>query len=548
MPVRTREQDQNKDIVWRNAMQLHGKNMIGAALSAEGTETFVAVAPQTGESLSPPFFEATAAEVDRADVLAAEAAGTFAACSAEQIAELLDNIGAEIAALGDALIERAAQESGLSKDRLTGERTRTVNQIRLFAEIVRDGSWVNAAIDTAMPERMPLPRPDIRRMLIPLGPVAVFGASNFPLAFSVAGGDTISALAAGNPVIVKAHPAHPGTSELVAQAIARAIQSSALPSGIFSLLQGASPRVSIDLVTHPLIKAVGFTGSEVAGRALFNAAARRPEPIPVYAEMGSVNPLFVLPGAFAASPEVLAKGIFNSVNLGVGQFCTKPGLVIGMDGRPLQRLRELLADMFTTATPGTMLYTGIRNAFEKRLGAASKVAGVKTQMSALIRKAEGAHAGPAMLATDAETWLHNEALQGEIFGPVTVSVACGSHEQLLQVAKQIQGSLTATIHGTPEDLERYADLVAALRMRVGRLIFNGYPTGVEVSHAMHHGGPYPATTDPQFTSVGATAIYRFARPICYQDFPEAMLPPDLQNANPRKLWRTVNGRWTREGL
>jgi 2,5-dioxopentanoate dehydrogenase len=529
-------------------MQLHGKNMIGAALSAEGRQTFAGVAPQTGETLSPPFFEATMAEVDRAAVLAAEAASALAACSAEQVAGLLDNIGSEIAALGDALIERAAQESGLSKDRLTGERTRTVNQIRLFAEIVREGSWVNASIDTAMPERSPLPRPDIRRMLIPLGPVAVFGASNFPLAFSVAGGDTISALATGNPVIVKAHPAHPGTSELVAQAIARAIQSSALPSGIFSLLQGASPRVSIDLVTHPQIKAVGFTGSEVAGRALFDAAARRPEPIPVYAEMGSVNPLFVLPGALAKDPQALAKSIFNSVNLGVGQFCTKPGLVIGIDGTQFGRLRKLLADMFSGAPPGTMLYTGIRNTFETRLGAASKLAGVKAQTSVQPREEERTQAAPAMLATDAETWFHNEALQGEIFGPATVSVACGSREELLRVAKKIRGSLTATIHGTPEDLEKYSDLVALLRMRAGRLIFNGYPTGVEVSHAMHHGGPYPATTDPKFTSVGATAIYRFARPICYQDFPEPMLPPELRNANPRKLWRTVNGRWTREGL
>jgi 2,5-dioxopentanoate dehydrogenase len=529
-------------------MQLHGKNMIGAVLSAEGTQTLAAVAPHTGETLSPTFFEATTAEVAGAAVLAGEAAGVFAACSAEQIAALLDNIGAQITEVGDALIERAAQESGLSKDRLTGERTRTLNQIRLFAEIVRDGSWVQASIDTAIPERVPLPRPDIRRMLIPLGPVAVFGASNFPLAFSVAGGDTISALAAGNPVIVKAHPAHPGTSELVAQAIARAIHSSALPSGIFSLLQGASPRVSVDLVTHPLIKAVGFTGSEAAGRALFDAAARRPEPIPVYAEMGSVNPLFVLAGALAKSPDVLAKSIFNSVNLGVGQFCTKPGLVIGVDGSPLERLRELLAGMFSSAPPGTMLYSGIRNAFEKRLSAASNVAGVKAHASAQARKTEGTEAAPAILATDAATWLHNEELQGEIFGPATISIACGSHEELLRVAKQIQGSLTATIHGTPADLEEYSDLVAALRMRTGRLIFNGYPTGVEVSHAMHHGGPYPATTDPKFTSVGATAIYRFARPICYQDFPEAMLPPELQNANPRKLWRTVNGRWTREGL
>jgi alpha-ketoglutaric semialdehyde dehydrogenase len=529
-------------------MHLHGKNLIGSDLSADGTRTLSAFAPETGEALAPPFFEATTAEVDRAAVLAGEAAAAFAGCNAERIAGLLDSIAAEIVALDDALIERAVLESGLTKDRLTGERTRTLNQMRLFAEIVRAGSWVNASIDTAMPERVPLPRPDIRRMLIPMGPVAVFGASNFPLAFSVAGGDTISAFAAGNPVVVKAHPAHPGTSELVAQAIARAIESCALPSGLFSLLQGASPRVSIDLVTHPEIKAVGFTGSEAAGRALFDAAARRAQPIPVYAEMGSLNPLFVLPGALAKDAERLAKGIFNSVNLGVGQFCTKPGLVIGIDSPPFAHLRDLLADMFSNASPGTMLYSGIRGAFEKRLSAASNLSGVATYSSAKAGKAEGIKATPAMLATDAATWLQSDALQGEIFGPITVSVACDSHEELLRVAKHIQGSLTATIHGTPEDLGRHADLVAALRMRAGRLILNGYPTGVEVSHAMHHGGLYPATTDSKFTSVGAAAMYRFARPICYQDFPEPMLPPELQNANPRKLWRTVNGQFMRDGL
>jgi NADP-dependent aldehyde dehydrogenase len=529
-------------------MQLHGKNMIGGSLSAEGTQTIAAVAPRTSETLSPVFFEATTGEVDRAVVLAAEAAESFAACSAEQVAGLLDGIAAEITALGDALIERAAQESGLSKDRLNGERARTLNQIRLFAEIVRDGSWVNAAIDTAMPERAPLPRPDIRRMLIPLGPVAVFGASNFPLAFSVAGGDTISALAAANPVIVKAHPAHPGTSELVARAIAQAVESAGMPGGIFSLLQGANPRVSIDLVTHPQVKAVGFTGSETAGRALFDAAARRAEPIPVYAEMGSVNPLFVLPGALRKDPEALAKGIFSSVNLGVGQFCTKPGLVVGMDDPQFRHLRELLAGMFSSAPVGTMLYSGIRDAFEKRLGAAAHISGVTDHASAQRQTTERTEVAPAMLATDAATWLHNEALQGEIFGPATVSISCGSRKELLQVARKMQGSLTATIHGTPEDLESYSDLVSVLRARVGRLIFNGYPTGVEVSHAMHHGGPYPATTDAKFTSVGAGAIYRFARPICYQDFPEPMLPLELQNSNPRQLWRTVNGRWMRDGL
>ncbi|WP_035349655.1 aldehyde dehydrogenase (NADP(+)) [Edaphobacter aggregans] len=530
-------------------MELHGKNLIGGELSAEGQRSIVARNPATGKDLFPGFFEATSSEVDRAVRLAADAALPFSQCSPEKLAAFLIEIADQIQRLGDELLARASSESGLGLDRLTGERARTLNQIRLFAEIVRSGSWLQPFIDRALPDRKPLPRPDLRRTCIPIGPVVVFGASNFPLAFSVAGGDTVSALAAGNPVIVKGHPAHPGTSEMVATAIRKAVEASSLPDGVFSLVQGASPRVSIDLVTHPDLRAVGFTGSERAGRALFDAAARRANPIPVYAEMGSVNPVFLLPSA-VADAERIARGVFGSFTLGVGQFCTKPGLVIGESGAAFEGLRGRLAELVRDAPAGTMLYGGIRDAFRQRVGEAAEVDGVTEVMAAVpavVETSDKAEARAHLLSVDAGTWLENQELHEEIFGPATVAVGCDSRAQMTAVANALEGNLTATVHGTPEELEEYADMIAILRGKVGRIIFNGYPTGVEVSYAMHHGGPYPATTDAKYTSVGATAIYRFVRPVCYQDFPDASLPDELKNANPRGLWRVVDGRLTQEG-
>jgi NADP-dependent aldehyde dehydrogenase len=531
-------------------MELHGKNLIAGELSAQGDRSVIARDPSTGKELAPAFFEATTTEVERAVTLASSAAVPFSRLAPDKIASFLLEIAEQISALGDALLERASSESGLPLDRLTGERGRTLNQIHLFADMVRTGSWLQPYIDRALPDRKPLPRPDLRRTMLPIGPVAVFGASNFPLAFSVAGGDTISALAAGNPVIVKAHPAHPGTSEMVATAIARAVTSSNLPAGVFSLLQGSSPRVSIDLITQPGLRAVGFTGSERAGRAIYDAAARRPTPIPVYAEMGSVNPVFLLPTA-AADTERIAKGVFGSFTLGVGQFCTKPGLIIGEDGAPFEAVRSTLSSLVRNASAGTMLYGSIRDAFRNRVTEAagvSNVTDVAPATAAVVDTSGKVSALPHLLSVEADTWLKSPELHGEIFGPATVAIACDSRVQMLAVANSLEGNLTATVHGTPQEFEEYSDLIEVLRTKVGRIIFNGYPTGVEVSHAMHHGGPYPATTDAKFTSVGATAIYRFVRPICYQDCPDAMLPLELQNANPRNLWRTVDGQLTQAAL
>jgi NADP-dependent aldehyde dehydrogenase len=531
-------------------MELHGKNLIAGQLSAEGDRNVIARDPSKGTDLSPAFFEATTSEIDRAVSLAASATLPFARCTPDKISDFLLEIVNQISELGDALLERAAAESGLPVARLTGERARTLNQIRLFADLVRTGSWLQPYIDRALPDRQPLPRPDLRRTFLPIGPVAVFGASNFPLAFSVAGGDTISALAGANPVIVKGHPAHPGTSEMVATAITKAVAVSNLPAGTFSLVQGAAPRVSIDLVTHPDLRAVGFTGSERAGRALYDAAGRRPQPIPVYSEMGSVNPVFLLPSA-AADTERIAKGVFGSFTLGVGQFCTKPGLIIGEDGTSFEAVRSTIEGLVRNAPAGTMLYGSIRDAFRHRVTEAAQVKDVTdvTPATTMVIDTSGkVEALPHLLSVDSTTWLKSPALHGEIFGPATVAIGCNSRDQMLAIANSLEGNLTATVHGTPQEFEEYADLIEVLRTKVGRIIFNGYPTGVEVSHAMHHGGPYPATTDAKFTSVGATAIYRFVRPICYQDCPDALLPPELQNANPRNLWRTVDGQLTQSAI
>jgi NADP-dependent aldehyde dehydrogenase len=527
-------------------MNFHGKNIVGAHLSALGHKTFFGYDPRQGKKLDVPFHEATAEEIDRALQLAADACAPLRAATDEKIVSFLRSAADEIDALGDQLIEQASLESGLGRDRLTGERARTVNQIRMFADLVREGSFVDARIDVALPERKPLPRPDLRRMLIPVGPVVVFGASNFPLAFSVAGGDTASALAARNPVVVKAHPAHPGTSELVASAIRRAVEKTGLPEGTFSLLHAVDPAISISLVQHPAAKAVGFTGSERAGRAIFNAAAQRPDPIPAYVEMGSINPVFVLPGAVANASDALAQGLFTSINLGVGQFCTCPGVIVGCEDAGFQNLRTKLAASFSDAAPGTMLYPNILKGYEDALARVEGIRGVhadKTSREASEGKTEAA---PVLLETDANTWLSHEELSSEIFGPSAILVNCTSKEKMLEIAQALPGTLTASVHGTPQDLEANRDLIAVLETKAGRLIFNGFPTGVEVSPAMHHGGPYPATADPKFTSVGTAAILRFLRPVCYQNFPQQALPEELRDENPRHIWRIINGQFTQE--
>ncbi|HEY7304801.1 MAG TPA: aldehyde dehydrogenase (NADP(+)) [Bryobacteraceae bacterium] len=529
-------------------MKLHGRNLLGFETSTAGGKSFRAYDPRKGQSIEPVFHEATAAEVERAMELAGHAASLFAALDADAVMRFLLAIREEILALGEQLIERADEETALGVDRLRSERDRTVNQIKLFADIVSEGSWVDARIDTALPDRKPLPRPDIRRMLQPIGPVAVFGASNFPLAFSVGGGDTISAFAARNPVVVKSHPAHPGTSELVGTAIVTAAKAAGMPEGTFSMLHSLGTDASIALVTHPKTNAVAFTGSQRAGRALFDAGARRPNPIPVYAEMGSVNPVFLLPEVLHEKGDAIAAGLYRSVLLGVGQFCTCPGLVFGLEDNAFRGFVQQLQRMFEQGIPGTMLNTSIQQGFAEKFKTASAVAGVGTTVSTQSNDPGRTEALPGLLMTDAGTWLKNEMLHEEIFGPATVVVGCRSSDDLLRCGQALEGSLTATIHGTAAELEAHRELVSVLATKAGRLIFNGYPTGVEVGYAMHHGGPYPATTDVKFTSVGAAAIYRFARPVCYQGFPERLLPQELQNANPRNIWRIVDGHLTRDAL
>jgi len=529
-------------------MSIQGKNLIGFEQSAQGEKTFRGFDPRTATALEPDFHEAAPGEVDRALTLATEAAVKLRALSAEQRSDFLLAIRDEILTLGEALVERASQESGLDTGRLQGERDRTTNQLKLFAEIVKEGSWVDARIDTPLPERKPLPRPDLRRMLRPIGPVAVFGASNFPLAFSVAGGDTAAALAAGNPVVVKGHPAHPGTSELVARAIVKAVKAKGLPEGTFSLLNGTSPEVSLAVVRHPNTRAVAFTGSEKAGRALFDAAAQRPDPIPVFAEMGSTNPLFVLPSAIQGKAAAMAEGLFKSVTLGVGQFCTCPGLVFGVESDDLASFVDALAGFFKQGKPGTMLNAGVAKGYADRFRSAAGVASVAVHQSTQGAEAKRTEGQPGVIVTDAETWLTNQTLHQEIFGPATVVVRCKSAAQVLACAEKLDGTLTATIHGNADELAANAALLDLLTRKAGRVIFNGFPTGVEVGYAMHHGGPYPATTDEKFTSVGSAAILRFARPVCFQNFPEGLLPAELQNANPCKILRNIDGRLTRDPI
>jgi NADP-dependent aldehyde dehydrogenase len=518
---------------------LTGKNLIAGEPIDSAHGRFTAADPLTA------FEEASAAHVDRALEEAERASREYRHVPAEQRARFLERIAEEIEHLGD-LVDVAHRETALPPERLAGERARTTGQLRLFASLVREGSWVDASIDRALPDRRPLPKPDIRRMLIPIGPVAVFGASNFPLAFSVAGGDTASALAAGCPVVVKAHPAHPATSELAARAIITAGQAAGMPPGVFSLLQSTRHDVATALVQHRHTKAVGFTGSLRAGRALFDAAARRGDPIPVYAEMGSVNPVFLLPGALAERAEAIADGLAASVTLGVGQFCTNPGVVVAVGGEPFDRFTRRLEDLIRQATPGTMLYPAILDAYEAGVQRLSAVEGIVALRSAAA--GQEACARPSVLKATAQTFLRHRELGEEVFGPSTVVVQCGSVDQMKAVARGLDGQLTATIHGTAVDLAEHAWLLSTLEDKAGRLLVNGFPTGVEVCASMQHGGPYPATTDSRSTSVGTAAILRFARPIAYQNVPQAALPPELQDGNPRGIWRRVDGALTRDAL
>ena len=526
-------------------MELTGENLIAGA-GARGTAVFRAVDPSTGAALEPEFHEGDAALADRALAAAEAAFPAYARTTAGERAAFLRAVAEELLAAGDALLERAQAETGLPRARLEGERGRTVNQLRLFADHVEEGSWVEARIDPGDPARTPAPKPDLRRMLVPLGPVAVFAASNFPFAFSVAGGDTASAFAAGCPVVCKAHPAHPGTAELAARAVYRAARRTGIGAGVFSLLHGWGHEVGLALVRHPLTRAVGFTGSLRAGRALFDAAAARPDPIPVYAEMGSVNPVFLLPSAVAGRWETIAQGLAQSITLGVGQYCTNPGVVVGVAGPELDRCVRALAERLRAVPAGVMLYGKLSEAY------AAGLARSRNRGAELVAEAPAGggptRGAPALLATDAARFLADAALREEVFGPSSLVVKARDAAELARVAEALEGQLTVSIHGTAAELARHADLVEILTRKAGRVIFNGFPTGVEVGHAMQHGGPYPATTDARTTSVGTAAIGRFARPVCWQDFPDAALPPALRDRNELGIWRRVNGAISRDDV
>src|SRR5947209_345436 len=525
---------------------LAGRSLIGAGTADALGPAFHAANPATGSQLDPAFYSATPDDIDRAANLAADAFHELAKFSGRERAVLLRRIAESLLAEQAAIVERGNLESGLPVPRLQSEIKRTTGQLNLFADLLDEGSWVNARIDEVDRERKPVPRPDIRSMLRPLGPVAVFGASNFPLAFSVAGGDTASALAAGNPVVVKAHPAHPGTSELVGKLIQRAVKANGFPDGIFSMLFDAATQVGTALVQHPAIKAVAFTGSATGGQTLMRLAAERPEPIPCFAEMGSTNPLFILAGAMRERCAQIAQGLWASFTLGSGQFCTKPGVVFVPDSQ-YEEFERKLKESMGTPDRFVMLTRRIADAYEqaiKRTIAGSQaelIAGKTGETNQTCAVTEA-----AVFRVTLGDFLRCPELGEEVFGPTTLLVHYAEESDLLSAAQQLHGHLTASIHGTEDDLERARDLIRVLETKVGRIIFNAFPTGVEVYHAMVHGGPFPATSDGRSTSVGTQAILRFARPVCYQDFPNAALPPELKNGNPLGLMRLVNGTFTRD--
>lgn len=507
------------------------------------TEHFQAINPATNQLLEGTFTNTTTADLDLAVQKATTAFSSYRKKDKGEIAAFLEQIAEEIINLGDALIQRCHLETALPIARLEGERGRTVNQLKLFASVVREGSWVDARIDTAIPDRTPLPKSDIRHLLIPLGPVAVFGASNFPLAFSTAGGDTASALASGCPVIVKGHEAHPGTSQLVAQAIQKAIAVCNMPQGTFTLLQGNSKSLGEALVKHPGIKAVGFTGSFAGGKALFDYANARPEPIPVFAEMGSTNPVFILPEALKEKAIAIADGMATSITMGVGQFCTNPGLTFVQKTEGLEQFYIQIADKITQTAAGTMLTPNIKKAYDKgieKIKTNNTLAQLATGLTASAINDSSSY----IFKTDIDNFSKTATLSEENFGPSSIIIESESKEAIFEAARNLEGHLTATIFGTDNDFETHAALFDILELKVGRIVINGYPTGVEVCHSMVHGGPFPATTAPNSTSVGTGAIKRFVRPVCYQDYPELRLPAELQNENPLQIFRMINGNLT----
>lgn len=507
------------------------------------TETgFSGVDVTTGAELPGSFANNSADDVDKAVTAAHQAFAEYSRTAPAERAAFLDQIATEIEARQADIVARAMLETGLPEVRLNGETGRTTGQLRMFARMLEEGSWVRAVIDTADPQRQPLPKPDIRLTVAPVGPVAVFGASNFPLAFSTAGGDTASALAAGCPVVMKAHGAHPGTSILVAEAINAAITACSMPEGVFSIISSDVYRIGGDLVQHPLIKAVGFTGSLGGGRALFDLCKARPEPIPFYGELGSTNPVFLLPGALQNNLSSIADEFVASMNLGCGQFCTNPGLLIAMKGESLDTLMAATKGKIRSTAPQTMLSSGIAQAYRDASQDRLDTDGV--DVVAVGQEADERQAQSMIAAVSAQRWLEEPELEHEVFGPFNLVVECDDFSQMLAVVERLYGHLTATIHADAEDDAQAGQLLSGLRDKVGRILMNGWPTGVEVCQAMQHGGPYPAATFSP-TSVGGRAIDRWVRPVAYQNVPDNLLPDELKSANPLQILRLVNGEYTR---
>lgn len=525
-------------------IKLHQTSYIaGEWVSPDGAE-FQSMNPASGEALQS-YRSCGPAEVTAAMAAAQASFAEYRRCDKDQIAAFLLAIAEEIEDLGDQLLETADAETGLGLVRLTGERGRTCGQIRAFAAMVEEGQWVQASIDTAQPDRTPLPKPDLRRMLIPVGPVVVFGASNFPFAFGSAGGDTASALAAGNPVVVKGHPSHPATNELFAHAMDNAINQTGMPSGLFSLLQGSTNELGAELVGHDAAQAVGFTGSLGGGRALMDIAAARTRPIPVFAEMGSINPVFIAGDALASRGKEIAAGLVASVTMGTGQFCTSPGVVVTTTSTEFE---QAVATGLSEAPRGVLLNKKIGQSLQSALEIITARDDVQW-----LNPDEGGENNVltppnCALKTSASAFLADPALQEEIFGPVTLIVECEGPAEMRRVASALTGNLTATVHATADDHEQVEDLVELLDETVGRVIYNGFPTGVEVCPSQQHGGPYPASSASATTSVGADAMVRFARFVAYQDLPDELLPPALQNANPYGLLRRVNGEFSEAAI
>ncbi|PWL32962.1 MAG: aldehyde dehydrogenase (NADP(+)) [Fluviicola sp. XM-24bin1] len=504
-----------------------GKSYIGFSQQSSGSTTYKTINPKLNLENEWVFTEATSEEIDEAINMAWIAFKAYRNISESDRAKFLNAIADEIEALGDDLVQMYCAESGLPEGRANGERNRTVFQLRSFAEMLQSDDWKQVSIDTAIPDRTPAPKPDLRRSVLPLGPVAVFGSSNFPLAYSTAGGDTASALAVGCPVVVKSHPMHAGTGELIAGAIVRAAQATGMPEGVFSNLNSKGIEVGQRLVKHPKIKAVGFTGSIRGGRALLDLAAQRTEPIPVFAEMGSINPVVITQNALEYNGSKWAETYAGSITLGTGQFCTNPGLILGIKSRELTSFTEELAEKIVTIDPMVMLHPNIKSAYGRMKSEVTGQSGVSVLSAPL--EVETNYADQAVATVDGSAFLSNPKLHTEVFGPFSIVVQCEDEAQLLEIIENLEGQLTGTIIAEDSDLPNLHTIVDEMRQRVGRLIFNGVPTGVEVCPSMNHGGPYPSSTDPRFTAVGMHSVRRWVRLISYQNMPESLLPNELQN-------------------